>query len=55
MTTGGGSTYPAPIPVQTNPATSVDPSGRLGTPPVTVVEAARLDRLKALYARSIEL
>ncbi len=35
--------------------TVVDPSGRLGTPPVTVVEAARLDRLKALYARSIEL
>jgi purine nucleosidase/non-specific riboncleoside hydrolase len=33
--------------------TVVDPSGRLGTPPVTVVEEARLDRLKALYARSI--
>jgi len=25
ITTGGGSTYPAPIPVQTNPATSVYP------------------------------
>jgi purine nucleosidase/non-specific riboncleoside hydrolase len=33
--------------------TVVDPSGRLGTPAVTVVEAARLDRLMALYARSI--
>lgn len=33
--------------------TVVDPSGRLGTPPVTLVEEARLDRLKALYARSI--
>jgi purine nucleosidase len=33
--------------------TVVDPSFRLGTPPVTVVEAAKLDRLKALYARSI--
>ena len=33
--------------------TVVDPSFRLGTPPVTVVEAARLDRLKAMYARSI--
>jgi purine nucleosidase len=33
--------------------TVVDPSGRLGTPPVTLVEEARLDRLTALYARSI--
>jgi len=28
--------------------TVVDPSGRLGTPPVTLVEEARLDRLAAL-------
>jgi purine nucleosidase/non-specific riboncleoside hydrolase len=35
--------------------TVVDPSGRLGTPPVTLVEEARLDRLTALYARSIGL
>ena len=33
--------------------TVVDPSGRLGTPPVIVVEEARLDRLAALYARSV--
>jgi purine nucleosidase len=33
--------------------TVVDPSGRLGTPPVTLVEEARLDRLTVLYARSI--
>ena len=33
--------------------TVVDPSGRLRTPPVTLVEEARLDRLTALYARSI--
>jgi purine nucleosidase/non-specific riboncleoside hydrolase len=33
--------------------TVVDPSFRLGTPPVTLVEAAKLDRLKAMYARSI--
>ena len=33
--------------------TVVDPSFRLGTPPVTVVEEAKLDRLKALYARSV--
>lgn len=33
--------------------TVVDPSFRLGTPPVTLVEAARLDRLAAFYARSI--
>ncbi len=31
----------------------VDPSGRLGTPPVTIVEKARIDRLAALYAASI--
>ncbi|HTE81764.1 MAG TPA: nucleoside hydrolase [Reyranella sp.] len=35
--------------------TVVDPSFRLGTPPVIIVEEARLDRLKALYARSIGL
>lgn len=33
--------------------TVVDPSGRLGAPPVTLVEEARLDRLAALYFRSI--
>lgn len=33
--------------------TIVDPSGRLGTPMVTLVEEARLDRLAALYALSI--
>jgi len=33
--------------------TVIDPSGRLGTPPVTVVEEARLDRLVALYAASV--
>ena len=33
--------------------TVVDPSGRLGTPPVTLVEEARLERLVALYAKSI--
>jgi purine nucleosidase len=33
--------------------TIVDPSGRLGTPLVTLVEEARLDRLAALYAASI--
>ena len=33
--------------------TIVDPSGRLGTPMVTLVEEARLDRLTALYAASI--
>lgn len=33
--------------------TVVDPSFRLGTPPVTIVEAANLDRLKVMYARSI--
>jgi purine nucleosidase/non-specific riboncleoside hydrolase len=35
--------------------TVIDPSGRLGSPPVTLVEEARLDRLAALYARSIGL
>jgi purine nucleosidase/non-specific riboncleoside hydrolase len=30
--------------------TVIDPSGRLGTPAVTVVETARLDRLAALFA-----
>jgi len=35
--------------------TVVDPSGRLGTPPVTIVEEVQLDRLKALYARSVGL
>jgi len=33
--------------------TVVDPSGRVGTPPVTLVEAARLDRLAALYEASV--
>jgi purine nucleosidase/non-specific riboncleoside hydrolase len=33
--------------------TIVDPSGRLGTPSVTFVEEARLDRLVALYAASV--
>jgi purine nucleosidase/non-specific riboncleoside hydrolase len=33
--------------------TVVDPSGRLGTPMVTLVEEARLDRLWALYAASV--
>ena len=33
--------------------TVVDPSGRLGTPMVTLVEEAGLDRLVALYAASI--
>jgi purine nucleosidase/non-specific riboncleoside hydrolase len=33
--------------------TVVDPSGRLGTPKVTLVEEARLDRLVALYQASI--
>ncbi|MCW5733759.1 MAG: nucleoside hydrolase [Enhydrobacter sp.] len=35
--------------------TVVDPSGRLGTPPVTIVEEVDLERLKAFYARSIGL
>jgi purine nucleosidase/non-specific riboncleoside hydrolase len=35
--------------------TVVDPSGRLGTSPVTIVEEVRLDWLTALYARSIGL
>jgi purine nucleosidase len=33
--------------------TVVDPSGRLGTPPVTLVEEVRLDRLAALVAASL--
>ncbi|MBS0525355.1 MAG: nucleoside hydrolase [Proteobacteria bacterium] len=33
--------------------TVVDPSGRLSAPPVTMVEEASLDRLAAMYARSI--
>jgi purine nucleosidase/non-specific riboncleoside hydrolase len=33
--------------------TVVDPSGRLGTPMVTLVEETRLDRLAALYAASV--
>jgi purine nucleosidase len=33
--------------------TVVDPSGRLGTPMVTLIEEAKLDRLIALYAASI--
>jgi len=33
--------------------TVVDPSGRLGTPMVTLVEEARIDRLASLYAASV--
>jgi purine nucleosidase len=33
--------------------TVVDPSGRLGTPMVTLVEEVRSDRLAALYAASV--
>ena len=33
--------------------TVVDPSGRLGTPTVTLVEEVRLDRLAALVAASL--
>ena len=33
--------------------TVVDPSGRLGTPAVTLVERAKIDRLAAFYAASI--
>ena len=33
--------------------TVVDPGGRLGTPPVRIIEQAKLDRLVALYAKSI--
>ena len=33
--------------------TVVDPSGRLETPMVTLVEEVRLDRLAALYAASV--
>jgi hypothetical protein len=33
--------------------TVVDPSGRLSAPPVTLVEEASLDRLAAMYVRSI--
>lgn len=33
--------------------TVVDPSGRLGTPPVTLVRQARIERLTALYAASL--
>lgn len=35
--------------------TVVDPSGRLGTPMVTLVEAASLERLGAFYAASLSL
>jgi purine nucleosidase/non-specific riboncleoside hydrolase len=31
----------------------IDPSGRLDTPMVTLVEEAKIDRLAALYAASI--
>ena len=40
-------------PGMTRGMTVVDPSGRLGTPMVTLVEEARIDRLVALYAASI--
>ncbi len=33
--------------------TVVDPSGRLGTPMVTLIEEARIERLIALYQASI--
>jgi purine nucleosidase/non-specific riboncleoside hydrolase len=33
--------------------TVIDPSGRLGTPMVTLVEEVRRDRLAALYAASV--
>ena len=33
--------------------TVIDPSGRVGTPPVTLLEAARADRLAALFAASL--
>ncbi|WP_127753624.1 nucleoside hydrolase [Devosia sp. 1566] len=33
--------------------TVVDPSGRLGTPKVTVIEEAKIERLVALYQRSV--
>jgi purine nucleosidase len=33
--------------------TVIDPSGRLGTPPVTVIEEARLDRLSTLVAAAL--
>jgi hypothetical protein len=33
--------------------TVIDPSGRLDTPMVTIVEEARMDRLAAFYAASI--
>lgn len=33
--------------------TVIDPTGRLGTPPVVVVQAADLDRLIALYSASV--
>jgi purine nucleosidase/non-specific riboncleoside hydrolase len=40
-------------PGMTRGMTVVDPSGRLGTPMVTLVEEAKIDRLMALYAASI--
>jgi purine nucleosidase len=40
-------------PGNTRGMTVVDPSGRLGTPMVTLVEEVRLDRLGALYAASV--
>jgi purine nucleosidase/non-specific riboncleoside hydrolase len=33
--------------------TLVDPSGRLGTPPVTLIETADIGRLTAIYAASV--
>ncbi len=33
--------------------TIIDPSGRLGTPAVSIVEEVRRDRLTALYAASV--
>jgi purine nucleosidase/non-specific riboncleoside hydrolase len=33
--------------------TVIDPSGRLGTPMVTLVQQARIERLTELYAASL--
>jgi purine nucleosidase len=40
-------------PGMTRGMTVVDPSGRLGTPMVTIIEEARVDRLVALYRASV--
>ena len=33
--------------------TVIDPSGRLGTPAIVIVEEARIERVVAMYAASI--